>query len=565
MGLMASLFIGVSGLQTSQNSLNTTAHNLSNVDTKGYTRQTILQTDRTYEMLSREVGNVCYKQTGLGVVYAKTRQVRDHFLDETYRRENGRSAFYNANYTVMTEVETLLGELYGAEFNDSMKGLQESMEELAKTPCDSVVQGLVVQRAAAFVESAQAVYSGLCDYQDNLNLQIKNQVDTINKYGQRIHALNLQISKIEASNLEEANDLRDARNMLVDELSEMVAVSYTEDLYGNMLVRLEGHDFVLRDMVYEMGVQPDKSTGFFTPFWVVDADYTIDDMGNKIYNTEGAEVFNMKQTISPEWNTDVGGLKAMVFARGDHRGTFEDLKDSKTYNDGISQSILMNIQGEFDSLVNTIVTRINDILYNAASQDPDHPYNCKEINEYGDISHQPILLFSKKGSADMIKGYDPETNRQIWVPATRENDPKGTVLSVMNITVNPDLVKSPTMLGLRKEDGKEDQITASALAKAFQEEKYTLNPNANMKFNPVDFYNGIVAQIANSGNVYKTFVESQQDTVEATYSNREQLLGVSSDDELAQMIKFQNAYNASSRYINVVNEMLAHLLNALAG
>ena len=86
-----------------------------------------------------------------------------------------------------------------------------------------------------------------------------------------------------------------------------------------------------------------------------------------------------------------------------------------------------------------------------------------------------------------------------------------------------------------------------------------------MKTNFKDYYSDLVSQIANSGSVFKSITESQEDTVEATSSAREQIVGVSSDEEMTNMVKFQNAYNASSRYINVINEMLEHLLNSLAG
>ena len=79
----------------------------------------------------------------------------------------------------------------------------------------------------------------------------------------------------------------------------------------------------------------------------------------------------------------------------------------------------------------------------------------------------------------------------------------------------------------------------------------------------VDYYTDLVSQVANSGSVYRSIYENQQATVEATDSAREQVIGVSSDEELSNMIKFQNAYNASSRYINVISEMLEHILTTL--
>ena len=107
MPLMGSFYVGVSGLQTSQNALNTTAHNLSNIETEGYTRQQTLLEDRFYNTLGN--ASVSAKQTGLGVQYAEVRQVRDAFLDLSYREETGRKDFYEIAYETSTEIETMLG------------------------------------------------------------------------------------------------------------------------------------------------------------------------------------------------------------------------------------------------------------------------------------------------------------------------------------------------------------------------------------------------------------------------------------------------------------------------
>ena len=345
MSLMSNLFVGQSGLQTSQNALNTTAHNMSNVDTTGYTRQQVMQSDMFYNTVARDPGTISYKQIGQGVVYSKVRQVRDYFLDQAYRRESGRSAYYSTSYETIAQVQTLLGEMHGATFNNSMENIQRAIDELAKTPADSVVQGLVIQRAAAFLESAQGVYQGMCDYQDNLNIQISNDVDTINDYAKKIFSLNEQIVKVEAGGKETANDLRDARNQLLDELGAMGRIAYREDNFGNVTVQFESHDLVSRNMVYEIGVEQDNITGFYTPFWKSDATYTTDSQGKKHYNTEGAEVFNLKQTISTAANTDIGSVKAKLLARGDRRANYTDLEDKTTYNKEIAPSLIMNAGG----------------------------------------------------------------------------------------------------------------------------------------------------------------------------------------------------------------------------
>ena len=130
MGLMGSLYIGTSGLQTGQNALNTVAHNLTNASTTGYTRQQILLNDRPYNTLSINARSVANQQTGLGVCYAQTRQVRDYFLDRTYRKEDGRCAFYQVSYETMAEVEELLGEMDGKTFGEALDSFWVSVQEL---------------------------------------------------------------------------------------------------------------------------------------------------------------------------------------------------------------------------------------------------------------------------------------------------------------------------------------------------------------------------------------------------------------------------------------------------
>ena len=176
MSLMGSLYVGTSGLQTSQNALNTTAHNLSNIDTIGYTRQQVQLSTRNYLKLSTDPNSVANKQTGLGVIYSRVKQVRDAFLDQTFRKESGRSMFYEVSTQVLEEVEGQLGEMNGEAFQTTITDFWKSIQELAKHPANSVNQGLFVQRASEFVERAGAVYKGLAAYQDNLNLQDRKSV-----------------------------------------------------------------------------------------------------------------------------------------------------------------------------------------------------------------------------------------------------------------------------------------------------------------------------------------------------------------------------------------------------
>lgn len=573
MPLMGSFYIGTSGLQTSQNALNTTAHNLSNVDTVGYTRQQVQQANRSYLTVAVAPHSVANQQTGLGVDYARVKQVRDYFLDKTYRNEVGRCKFYQVSTEVLEEVESQLGELQGEAFQTTLTDLWTAIEELSKDPSSSVTQGLFVQRASEFVERASAVYEGLSSYQDNLNRQIAQQVNKINEYGQKILTLNDRIRTIESGGVEQANDLRDSRNQLIDELAELTDITVGEDVYGNVTIQIEGVDFVKGNNCYEIGLDVDETNGFYTPFWPQNATFTTNQDGTRKYNIDGAEVFDFSRAISSDLGTDVGGLKAMMLARGDHRADYTDVT-AENY-DSVSQSIIMNIQGEFDQLIHNVVTTINDILAEAAGcttgnltlRDGTVLENATycEVNDGGYLRSEegmPLQIFTKISSDgyDKVIGAD---GKEYWVYREENPEKMDSLYSIKNLEINAELMQNPARLGFVKEDGSVDNDTMEALKAAFEEEKYTLNPNVRKNVDFVTYYTDLVSQIANSGAVYRSIYTNQEATVEATDSARQQILAVSSDEELSNMIKFQNAFNASSRYINVISQMLEHLITTL--
>ncbi|MBR1931693.1 MAG: flagellar hook-associated protein FlgK [Lachnospiraceae bacterium] len=570
---MGSLYIGASGLQTSQNALNTTAHNLSNVDTSGYTRQQVQLSDKSYITIQKNPSGISNKQLGLGVAYSRAKQVRDYFLDKTYRKESGRSMFYEVSTNVMEEVESQLGELNGEAFQDSLSDLWTAIQELNKDVCSSVTQGLLVQRASEFVERADSVYQGLAFYQDNLNLQIKQQVTKINDYGKQILELNDQIRKVESGGVEHANDMRDIRNQILDELAQLTDMSWTEDTFGDVFIQIEGVDFVKGGTCYEIDMQMDESTGFYTPFWPQNASYYLNDEGNKVYNIDGAEVFDLTREISSDYNTDVGGLKAMLLARGDHRADYTDMVPGRY--ESISQSVIMNIQAEFDQLIHNVATRVNSVLAGAAGVQQgnlttaggevlENVRYC-EVEPGGYMRNDdgvPIQLFHK-ATTDEYRRVTGADGKEYLVYNEENPDSADSLYSVRNLEVNQELMQKPSMLGFRLADGSEDIATAEELKKAFTEDIYTLNPNVQKRTTFTNYYSDLVSQVGNSGYVYRSIYENQENTVEATRSAREQIVGVSSDEELSNMIKFQNAFNASSRYINVISEMLEHIINTL--
>ncbi len=542
---MGSLYVGASGLTANQNALNTTAHNLANIETSGYTRQQVLQANRHYDTVG--TAYISSQQVGLGVSYADVRSVRDYFLDKAYRQESGRSEYYTTSYNVITEMETLFGELEGTAFQEALTDLTNAVEELQKIPESATNQGLLVSKAQSFIERAQAVYNGIAAYQDNMNEQISGDIDTINEYGQKIWDLNQQIVAIETGGVERANDLRDARDQMLDELGALAKISYEEGIGGVVTVQIEGVDFVTKDYVNEMGYMTGKE--YNIEFAEDIANGTRSEVAEDFYipvwpRLKNQEVFSQSEVISSDRNSDIGALKALYNMRGNKRATYKDLyPTNETYMDystgtmtrtideaeSISlyesttqRSSVMNVMAEFDNLVHGIVTGMNSIL----SPDGSNPLFSKITENVGD-------------------GTDGWTTD--------------------NLMINVSVQQTPSTLndGFILDDGSIDQQKADALSNLFSNTFSALNPDTRTELTFANYYVALISENATAGSVCKSISENQEATVASIDSQRQEVVGVSDSDELTQMIRYQNAYNASSRYINTVNAMLDTLLSSL--
>ncbi|MBR5969121.1 MAG: flagellar hook-associated protein FlgK [Lachnospiraceae bacterium] len=552
MSLFSNLYVGTSGLRVSQNALNTTAHNMANVGTAAYTRQQVSQGTQDYNTIKVDYNMNGPMQNGLGVVYNNTKQVRDMFLDRSYRLEGGRSAFYEVSYNTMKEIEDQLQELNGAEFADTYNNLWVAIQELSKDPTDATYQAQFVNRANEFVVRARAVYQGFQDYQNRMNSSVKDMVEQINAYGDELLELNKAIARIEGGGVEHANDLRDRRNQILDELSKYVDIEYEEDPLHFVTVSIEGTAFVMTDNVHHIGLDTaDSADHFYTPYWEFAAKWEDDPdvPGEKKLNIEGAKVFNLELQVSSAMRTDVGSLRSTLLARGDHYANYHDIADDPTnnfYNKQISQSIIMNLEAEFDMLFHNTCEAINEVMRNAQS-------NPATISGEGDTADW--ILFQV---ADPLLGlgYD--------IDATHKAGTNLMGLSVTNTNINDVLQKDPTLFSFRTLTGDHDDVAMEALKQAFASEDYVLNPNVATRNSLRGYYSALCTQIATSGSIYKGIMEFQELTVDGIESAREEVHGVNQDEELQFMIQFQNAFNASSRYINVVSEMLDHLLNSLA-
>ena len=387
---MEALYVGGTGLRSAQNAINTSANNLANVNTAGYVRQQVLFADKNYNTFAYAA--VSTQRVGLGVGIGDIVHARDVFLDKTYRSEAGRQSYYEAYYNAIDEVQSLYQELEGTAFKDVLMGsgsdrdsnssLWSAFEMLAEDPSDMTNQSLVIQRSNLLLTRASAIYSSLSTYQSQINIQISNDIDRVNELGKEIYKLNLDIQSIEASGVETAYDLRDARDSALDELGALVNMSYTEDATGVVTVKLEGQYFVDEAHFYEVGKQIDRSTGYVNAYWPY--------LSNEA-NEQYTNLFDFSIPISSENNTDIGEIKALVQARGDGVKNFAYLEgaDPVNYANTIGMSVMEESEAQLDVLIHGIATQINELLapntratFSVRTENADGTYS---ITEYKNI------------------------------------------------------------------------------------------------------------------------------------------------------------------------------------
>lgn len=664
---MGSLYIGHSGLKASQDSINNVANNLANVDTKGYVRQQVVFRDTRYNNVGFSK-NHYKKLTGQGTSIGEIVHARDLFLDKAYRRESGRHSYYQATFDAIDEVQNYFQELEGTAFQEILDsgdaGLWHAFEEFSKTPSDMASQNLVIRRASLFVSRAQAVYKGVKKYQDNINVQISEDIDKINKYIKQIYELNKRVTAIEAGGHEVAMNERDARDYLIDELSKLGNIECSEDTHGAVTIKFEGELVADAMFYYEIGKKTDRMTGFITPYWP----HLSNEEGGSYY-----EVYDFSQKICTEFNTDIGELKALVQARGEAASNFNDIlnADADKYDASVGLSIMQNTQAEFDQLVHGMVTQINDILApnkkmgELLVENEDGTFskfrNVKVLDEENccvgaDGKKPPQELFTRSGCERYreVTAYDKETGEWRTFYMYNEEDVNDTVPMYLNngktyrvfddengtsVTIIRGVEKKAgTAEGIvDKVDGNGNSIRSETLARPYTpwdkegNEKYSGNSvngkwvlnedynfdtskqyttleisvnydllkhvknlphihqneeiahdmtnklvglwdNKTLAISPRytqvtytygEYYKEMVGEIAIIGSMYGTTAENLEEAAAAVEHQRSGVIGVSSDEELTRMIKYQNAYNASSRYIQTVSDMIEALVTGL--
>ncbi|MGL4362146.1 MAG: flagellar hook-associated protein FlgK [Cellulosilyticaceae bacterium] len=635
MSSMASLGRMVSGLVASQRGLQVTGHNLSNLNTVGYTRQQMLLHDSSYIKIGTGTN---LQQVGLGVSISEIRQVRDEFVDKRLRTESSILNFYQTKQETIGEVEAILDEPYGETLSGYMEDFWKQAQKLSTNPSGVEERLAFIQTADVLIKRANQIFGQLETYQQHLNTQIKQVVNRINDLTKGIKELNDAIKHSEI-NGDNANDYRDQRNLLIDELSGYMDITYSERKDGTMEIKAAGRSLVDGEFVTEISVEflPNK-TGFVTPIW----------------KDTGKPIFNLNKEINAATGTDSGKLIGLLVARGEMVGTantsWEDiaLNDNKSVDYNGNSYMIPKIQKQLAELVKQITELTNDTLSGKGIDGGDgllvfvpikgangRPLSQTEIanihksraesmsqlftnmpkpKEGADIAEYDELIMQRENAIQAYNEYiktDPkdanyEANKNAFEQAAstyaetakkyeEEHKDKsvstdvdalkkysdvndlfekeiGCVFSPENMQVNPQLLKDGGYNHLGTVGGIASDIGDNSLVVKLLNEWSTpkqwgdMNDPTSPKYketNFMDYYAELVSGIGREGFESTGKVTEKYSVVGNLTNERLSIGGVSQDEELTNMLKYQYAYNSSARMISVLDGMMDVVINRM--
>jgi flagellar hook-associated protein 1 FlgK len=626
---MQGLSIATSGLRVAHANLGVTGHNMSNAEIRGFSRQRIVQNDSN---IVRKLGknpaggeNVI----GLGVDRQAVTQLRNEFLDFTYRQSVGRLTFYSTITTVGREIEGMLGEMYGAyNFQSVINDMWFAIQELTRHPDGFATRQLLLSTAQSFLNKANEVYQGLVQEQINLNQQVISAVDEINGLISRISELNDIIRAGEQAG-DNANDFRDARNLALDQLAELIPTDIRIDGNGNVNITSMGHELLNGGVQTTMGLR----------FISSDFDFVIPVLGTGGQTLpansppDSFVSYMHMHPINNANNNDFGKLHALLLARGmapanyisnqvqhpqarldafraleaasppgsgwdSYVADYVENMDAYIFNYhfhqwSIEHAMIPRVQQNLDNIVNTMVRMLNDAVSGQLRElNPEYPTSRIPIT----IPRHPNYDLLEGGRYRFVFRCDDSTldgypwNHQItWDignPPTQGGTPifvrnprhtsqlpgqgidpndRNTIYSIENLIINPDLLQpgGHNLIALSLE---RDAVNDTRVLQGLQEVwRSNTGPYvveiAGSSFRVQEAYVRMVNQISVDVNEAMRFTEAQSIQVIQADQRRLAVKGVSMDEELASMLRFQYAFQAASRVINIIDGMIGILVN----
>lgn len=237
--------IGRRALNANQAGINITGQNISNVNTPGYSR-------RRVQLTEGNPLNIGGYTMGTGVTIAGIQSFRDTFIQGRIQTETGIAGRLTARRDALTPVETALQGSENGGLQNAIAGFFGAFRDLEANPGSMPLRSLTAQRGANLANTFHSTRAHLDDIRTGTDAQVRATVNEVNSLSERVAKLNDQIRSAEATGAE-ASGLRDQRDVLVTQLSELAGVRTTENSDGTVTLTIgEGRALVVGDKAFSL-------------------------------------------------------------------------------------------------------------------------------------------------------------------------------------------------------------------------------------------------------------------------------------------------------------------------
>lgn len=531
------LTIGSSGLFASNAAINTTAHNISNVNTKGYTKQVANQQASASIRVYQSYGTV-----GTGTSVVSIDQLRSSYYDTKYRQANTNCSQYDSLQNYTTLIEDYLDEFNLNGFTKEYQNLFSSISDLQRDPTSAVGRNQFLNYAQSLCDYFNTLSTNFSNVQRQANDEIKTTVNAINTISEQIVSLNKQINVIEI-NGGFANDLRDQRALLVDELSGYINTTVSETELGNgateFKVYVNGQELV--DMYnHNKLVLEARETGNRRNASDIDGLYDI-----TWNNGLGFNMYSSSLT---------GSLRAAIDVRDGCNDAYEVLgmadKDGNYLKDADGK--IINVQDLTEAEYNDYIAAgyskkmvtVGETRFNSSYK--GIPYYQEEINKFiqkiSDVFNETISGGDKRVTDKPVEDLFVSKYGDSYITAG-------------NVTINPEILNDVSKLPYSY-DSTKGSANVDMVEELLAIKNKTVINNGTFE----SFLNSIVSVCSIDAGRVKTFQATYSNIKETIDNQRMSVSGVDEDEEGVDLVKFKNAYNLSSKVISVMQEIYDKLI-----
>ena len=543
------------GLLAQQLAIEVTGQNIANVETEGYSRQ-----DVTFEANTprHAIKYGSMHQIGTGVRVAGIERAHDQFLFEQIMGEGDLTGSTEIKKEIFEQLEVLFNEGSGRSLNDALSSFFASAHDLATNARGLSERADLVSKAEHLASTFNQTGKQLFTIQRNIDSTIATEVTEINSLTTQIGKLNESIHANEPASQYKANDLRDNRDRLVKELSKKIDIQLIEESDNQISLTLkDGTALVLKDQVFDLSTSINGNNESFYDVYIdsgsATKDITSTITGGELRgyldmrDTEVESILDKMNILSASFIQEFNGIHRAGFGLDGSSGLdfFSPLDvtvDHDVDNKGTAAVSITNASpttvsvDEFEIVFNSgYEYTLNNLTTNASS---------------GTFTFTTGSTFNiKDGFAVTISGGAVSGDKVTF--SVSEDAASGMSVS-STITANTRKIAAGTTTN---GDGANALLMAN-LQNTSSFNSVTWSGSGSGSYTFDEYYNAVVSTIGIESFSAQATLRQQEGIMLQLNSRRESISGVSIDEEMIKMIKFQQAYNASARMISVVDEML---------